>query len=153
MQILWLLGWRSVGRVKGSWGGLGSVGGSWSGLKQGWRVVQEKGGRMEWQGDGEAKGGRTDAACLSLPYPLSLYLFSLSTIDTHSEADTKTQSHSDNRQRTSLCFYSFCHRGRTGRVLLPLSSRQPMVSSTELFQQPITVQAASALPQSISARA
>lgn len=36
-------------------------------------------------------------------------------------------------QRRSLCFYSFCHRGRMGWVLLPLSFRQPMVSIAESF--------------------
>lgn len=121
-----------------------------AGLKGGPGKGRKDGVTGRWGGE---RGGRRDAACLSLPYPLSLSLFSLHHRHTRSEADTKTQSHSDNRERRSLCFYSFCHRGRMGWLPLPLSFRQPIGSSAELFQQPIAVEAAGALPQPISARA
>lgn len=72
-------------RVKGSRGGLGGKGGL--GLARsragGWSRRGEEGWSDREQGDGEAKGGRRNAACLSLPYSLSLYLFSPSNIHTH----------------------------------------------------------------------
>lgn len=79
-------GWwdGEVRRVKGSRGGLGGRG-SWSGSKQGWRVVQEEGRKDGVTGSRET-GGRRNAACLSLPFSLSL---SLSPSNIH----TRTQTH------------------------------------------------------------
>lgn len=70
--------------------GWSGVGGARSGLRQGWRVVQE-GGEEGWsdreQGDGEARGGRRNAAGFSLPFSL-LYLFPPSDIHTRRPART-----------------------------------------------------------------
>lgn len=123
----------------------------------GWSRRGEEGWSDREQGDGEAKGGRINAACLSLPFSLSLYLFSPSNIHTHtqthtrSEADSKSPSHSDNRQRKSLYIYKLCHRGRMGWAPLPLSSRQPMAGGREVSSQPMKAEADGALPQPISA--
>lgn len=58
----------------------------------GWSRRGEEGWSDREQGDGEAKGGRINAACLSLPFSLSLYLFSPSNIHTHKHTRARRQT-------------------------------------------------------------